>query len=1067
MVSRVGSIFFSGFNSVNCGSNLNNDPKYDFSKKFYEYFESQNDNDEDCNDNPYISNNLVCKFFSEPEFIKSFRECNSPIILNLNIQYLHSKFDKLRYFLEMLASEGIKIDAISLQEVSTIQNASSLTIPGYHPLIYKCRSKSKGGGVGFFVNESLKFRVKDDLSPFYERIFESLTIELFFDNSKYFLSSVYRPPGNHPTLNDSELFNSFMTSFEAHVVSLANHNSFILTDSNINLLAIDQSKHSQDFLDFMLSHGFLNLITKATRFSKNSFSLIDQIFTNLKNPPPHSGVILNDISDHLVTFTCLNLKKKINSTPKFKEYRVFSDTCISRFKNDLSNIDWTNVIDKNDANEAFNNFMDTWSFLFDLYFPLKYVKFNKNYHKKNDFMTAGLLISRLNKLSLYKKFIKSQDSADANRYKLYRNLYNSTIRAAKKLHFDQKFESNKSDPKKTWGTLNEALNRPNAKSNIINEIVVNDESFFDSNIIANKFNSFFTEVASNVAANIPCTSVKPEDYLNETDLLFELGSVTPDEILDICKHIQGKSSLDIDGVNSKLLKKVIGEVAIPLAHIFTLSFKTGIFPDRLKVARTCPVHKSGDKDNMNHYRPISCLPSISKFIEKIVFKKLYSYLSVNKFLHENQFGFQPGKSTVHPLLKIIDFISGALNDNEIAVAVFIDLRKAFDVIDHKILLSKLSKYGIKNTNLDWFASYLRNRKQFVMVNGSLSDFWSEFNISVAQGSILGPLLFLIFINDIFKVNSLINFLFADDTTGLAKGSDIHSIGTFVNNELQKLGVWLKANKLAINTDKTKVMIFHSKNKTIPHFDFKFNNNDIGGLDPSLIYPIERIHNNSKVPAFKLLGVFLDENLTFNYHFCQIRNKISKSLYSLNQAKHFLSAKALKMIYYALIHPHFLYCLPVICSTTQSNIDKLFIMQKKSLRIISQAKYNAHTLPLFFFHKILPFPDLIIFQNLLFMHSVDKEYIKVKFSDIFVKSSEILTHNYPLRNASDYHVPRVKSEYMKRFPLYNLPKTWNSLEPGFRDVNSKTLFKYNIKSHLLSKYADYKCEKLFCYVCSNS
>ena len=1007
MVSRVGIIFFSGFNSVNCGSNLNNDPKYDFSKIFHEYFESQNNNDEDFNDNPYILNNLICKYFSESEFIKSFSECKSPIILNLNIQYLHSKFDKLRYFLEMLASEGIKIDVISLQEVSIIHNASSLTIPGYHPLIYKCRSNSKGGGVGFFVNESLKFRVKHDLSPFYERIFESLTIELFFDNSKYYLSSVYRPPGNHPTLNDGELFNSFMTSFEAHVVTLTNHNSFILTDSNINLLAIDKSKHSQDFLDFMLSHGFLNLITKATRFSKNSFSLIDQIFTNLKNPPSHSGIILNDLSDHLVTFTCLNIKKKINSTPKFKEYRVFSDASIDRFKNDLSNINWIKVIDKNDANEAFNNFMDTWSFLFDLYFPLKYVKFNKNYHKKNDFMTTGLLISRLHKLTLYKKYIQSQDNADEKRYKLYRNIYNSTIRAAKKLHFDKKFESNKSDPKKTWGTLNEALNRPNAKSNIINEIVVNDESFFDSNIIANKFNTFFTEIASTVAANIPFTSSKPEDYLNETDLLFELGSVTPDEILDICKHIKGKSSLDIDGVNSKLLKKVIHEVAIPLAHIFTLSFKTGIFPDRLKVARTCPVHKSGDKDNMNHYRPISCLPSISKFIEKIVFKKLYSYLSANKFLHENQFGFQPGKSTVHPHLKIIDYICGALNDNEIAVAVFIDLRKAFDVIDHKILLSKLSKYGIKNTNLNWFASYLRNRKQFVMVNGSLSDFWSEFNISVAQGSILGPLLFLIFINDIFKVNSLINFLFADDTTGLAKGSDINSIGTFVNAELQKLGVWLKANKLAINTDKTKVMIFHSKNKIIPHFDFQFNNNDFGGRDPNLIFPIERIHNNSKVPAFKLLGIFLDENLTFNYHFSQIRNKISKSLYSLNQAKHFLSAKTLKMIYYALIHPHFLYCLPVICSTIQSNIDKLYVMQKKSIRIISQAKYNAHTLPLFFHHKILPFPDLIIYQNLLFMHSVDKDYVKVKFSDIFVKSSEIFAHNYPLRNASDYH------EYMKK------------------------------------------------------
>jgi hypothetical protein len=725
----------------------------------------------------------------------------------------------------MLATNGIIVDVISLQEVSTIHNASTLMIPGYHPLIFKSRLSAKGGGIGFYVRENLKFKVNYDLSPFYERILETLTIELFYDKAKYFLSSVYRPPGNHPTLNDKELFNSFMTSFEIHLNSLKNYNSFILTDSNINLLTIDKSKNSQDFLDMMLSNGFLNLITKATRFSNNSFSLIDQIFTNMQIPPAHSGIILNDLSDHLLTFTCLNQKKANNSLPGFKEYRVFSDNSIARFKNDLSNIDWMNILKHNDANEDFENFMDTWSFLFNLHFPLKQVKFNKNYHKKNDFMTTGLLTSRLHKLSLYKIYIQSQSSDDENNYKEYRNLYNKTVRAAKKLYFDKKLESNKSDPKKVWGTLNEALNRPNAKSNLINEILVNGETFRDSKSIANKFNTFFSEIASKVAADIPYTSCKPEDYLNDTDLNFELGAVTPDEILEIAKLIQGKNSYDIDGVNSKLLKKVIHEVAIPLAHIFTLSFKTGSFPERLKVARTCPIYKSGDKDCMNQYRPISCLPVISKLIEKIVFRKLYGYLSTNKFLYDNQFGFQPGKSTLHPHLKIIDYISKALNNNEIAVAVFIDLKKAFDVINHEILLMKLSKYGVRNNNLSWFASYLRNRKQFVMVNGSLSDFWSVFNISVAQGSILGPLLFLIFINDIFRANSLINFLFADDTTGLAKGSDIFSIGTFVNNELQKLGMWLRANKLAINTDKTKVMVFHSKYKTIPHFDFKFDNND--------------------------------------------------------------------------------------------------------------------------------------------------------------------------------------------------------------------------------------------------
>ena len=282
----------------------------------------------------------------------------------------------------------------------------------------------------------------------------------------------------------------------------------------------------------------------------------------MQTPPSHSGIILNDLSDHLLTFTCLNQKKANNLMPGFKEYRDFSDNSIARFKNDLSNIDWMNILKHNDANEDFENFMDTWSFLFNLHFPLKQVKFNKNYHKKNDFMTTGLLTSRLHKLSLYKIYIQSQSSDDENNYKEYRNLYNKTVRAAKKLYFDKKLESNKSDPKKVWGTLNEALNRPNAKSNLINEILVNGETFRDSKSIANKFNTFFSEIASKVAADIPYTSCKPEDYLNGTDLNFELGAVTPDEILEIAKLIQGKNSYDIDGVNSKLLKKVIHDSCV-------------------------------------------------------------------------------------------------------------------------------------------------------------------------------------------------------------------------------------------------------------------------------------------------------------------------------------------------------------------------------------------------------------------------------------------------------------------------------------------------------------------------
>ena len=197
----------------------------------------------------------------------------------------------------------------------------------------------------------------------------------------------------------------------------------------------------------------------------------------------------------------------------------------------------------------------------------------------------------------------------------------------------------------------------------------------------------------------------------------------------------------------------------------------------------------------------------------------HSYVIDNNLLYDLQFGFQPGKSTVHPLMHVIDYISKAFNNDEFAVAVFLDLQKAFDLVDHSILLMKLEKIDVHGLALKWFKSYLSDRKQFVMVNGNLSDFFTLINISVLQGSILGPLLFLIFINDMHSSNNLLNIHFADDTSVLCKGKNLEELVQLVNFEVQKLGIWLRANKLAVNASKTKVMIFHHKGKKIPDVNF--------------------------------------------------------------------------------------------------------------------------------------------------------------------------------------------------------------------------------------------------------
>jgi hypothetical protein len=307
---------------------------------------------------------------------------------------------------------------------------------------------------------------------------------------------------------------------------------------------------------------------------------------------------------------------------------------------------------------------------------------------------------------------------------------------------------------------------------------------------------FFT--TSNTSDNsIPC-------------LNFSSCPVTQEEILNTTKDLLPKTSLDHDGVSMSFLKNFIHILAGPLRHFIQLSLDQGIVPVQLKIAKVIPIFKSGDKSKMDNYRPISLLSNFSTILEKVVASRLINFLETNNLLSPSQFGFRKNHSTLHPLIHFMNFVTSAQNNKEHALAIFCDLCKAFDTVDHGLLLKKLSKVGVHGTELKWFENYLSERKQFVQVNGSPCNLLNIL-LGVPQGSILGPLLFLIYINDLPLCSKLCSYLFADDTTILASKPSTDALFTFVNEEFHKIVYYFRAHRLVFHPEKTVFMLFSHAN----------------------------------------------------------------------------------------------------------------------------------------------------------------------------------------------------------------------------------------------------------------
>ena len=698
--------------------------------------------------------------------------------------------------------------------------------------------------------------------------------------------------------------------------------SIITGDFNIDLLKVHEKPIIQEYIDMILANSYIPKITFPTRITNHSATLIDNIFVKLSTNYSQSlaGILTHQISDHQSYFITLDYIKNINKTTKYVKLYNNSDQSIQNFKTEIENVNLMSLL-KNDIkvnpNVNYNILQENILLALDKHLPVKFVKYNKYKHKRTKWITHGIIKSIKYRDKLYKKLhntpLYSTEYNNINiNLKTYNRILKQSIRLSKNLYYQSCFNNYKNDIKKTWCTIKEILNNKKFLD-LPSHFMINGVLESKLENITNAFNKYFIEIGPNLASKItqpPEQSFK--DYLTDpvtNEFNFEL--VDTDEVLKTINTLKIKSSSGIDKLSNKLLKLIANQIAGPLTLIINQSFYNGNFPDMLKIAKVTPIYKKGDSNIFDNYRPISVLPSVSKVIERIMHNQIHKYFTNLELYYKSQYGFRSQHSTELAALDLIDRVISMLDQNEIPLNIYLDLSKAFDTLDHGILLHKLYYYGIRNKALKLIESYLLHRKQYVEINDIKSDLLS-IKTGVPQGSILGPLFFLIYINDIAQAsNKFYPIIYADDTTlsaTLSTFGDNSSKTDGINSELSKIMTWLKLNRLSLNISKTKAMMFHMPQKVVEAPELK--------LDGTII---------EYVNEFNFLGICIDKHLTWKSHINYITNKLNKTNAILCKLKNILPQNILITIYNTLFLPYLNYGNIL----WNANFEKLYKLQKKS------------------------------------------------------------------------------------------------------------------------------------------
>lgn len=655
------------------------------------------------------------------------------------------------------------------------------------------------------------------------------------------------------------------------------------------------------YLDTLSIHGILAGHTIPTREG----SCLDHFMLKLDKSRVVAKIfVLNTtVTDHAMIFLCLTNINRVLKCNKTRQVTDFASALESLMLKNISELlfcedpNWVLNILTHKINES-------------LLENTKTIKIPKNQRVIKPWITVGILrcIKNRNKMQ---KSLKSDPHNNilGITYLRYRNFCNKLIKKLKRKYERRQLALSTKDSKKLWSSTKQITNMNKAKEN--HSKLLNIKTCPTQSV--NYINHFFGNVGKSLAEDIlnkNQISENPEvaqSSHNPTLQSFVLLETDPEEVHDTINSLKSTSASGWDEIPTRFLK-IANALLVPIiCHLANLSFAKGVFPSLLKKSIITPVYKSGDKNDINNYRPISVLTSISKILEKLINKRLLNFLEKFKTLSDCQFGFRKGKSTEDAVVALSSFISEQLDDGKKCLTVFLDLKKAFDTVSIPILLNKLENIGIRGTPLSLFRDYLFKRQQCVKINQYTSED-IEIDYGVPQGSVLGPSLFLVYINDLcnMKLFNARVFSYADDTAVTFPGLTWQNVQQDTEAGLTKISNWLNSNLLTLNTLKTNFVCFTMTSRTQPASDFNIKIHKCDPLSNSAC----RCPEINKVTAIKYLGVMLDERLSWDKHIDLVNNRIRKLIWIFKTLRHVAPKPLLSKIYISLVQSIIIYCIPV-------------------------------------------------------------------------------------------------------------------------------------------------------------